>query len=507
MRIVIADDESLARSYLSSLIEELKMDIEIVGKAKNGMELVNMVKELHPDIAFVDIKMPKLSGLEAISKINTSCPQTQCVILSGYSEFENAKEAIKLGVSHYLLKPVMADELRDTFIELAKKNRELSIALNNEFENEVNALFYEISSYPNESEDSIIINSQFYCSIFIFDSNLDEKSKANRQLELTRILREKICDSASINNRMALFILPNGNLALLGAWCFDGGPVGKHATMKIMKSAEQIAQELSNNIFYITVLQSDICSSFEILQKRLNQLQNMATLRVLCQSQFLTVKELVRVYESSISDVLKLCDLLISLVSAYHDKEYLTYMKTLNDLEKIFSKTYISLDGDKKKSVLNFIMRTLSCKIKPEDKPALWLKQLHKTGEVLLTEAQKLDSSSSDLVNKVILFIEQNYADEISLGQIAENLNITASYLSNLFHRTTNTTFLKYLTKFRMLKAKELLTDSSNQVKQIAEQVGYYSTRHFTKLFKEFYGCYPSEFRKKLASEIDTKEN
>ena len=82
----------------------------------------------------------------------------------------------------------------------------------------------------------------------------------------------------------------------------------------------------------------------------------MATLRVLCQSQFLTVKELVRVYESSISDVLKLCDLLISLVSAYQDKEYLTYMKTLNDIEKIFSKTYISLDEDKKKSILSFIM-------------------------------------------------------------------------------------------------------------------------------------------------------
>jgi two-component system response regulator YesN len=231
----------------------------------------------------------------------------------------------------------------------------------------------------------------------------------------------------------------------------------------------------------------------------------MAALRVICQNQYLTVKELARVYEGSISDVLKLCDLLISLASAYQDKEYLTYMKTLNDIEKIFSKTYISLDEDKKKSILSFIMRTVSCKIKPEDKPAIWLKQLHKAGEVLLLEAQKLDSSSSDLVNRVILFIEQNYADEISLGQIAENLNITASYLSNLFHRTTNTTFLKYLTKFRMLKAKELLTDSSNQVKQVAEQVGYYSTRHFTKLFKEFYGCYPSEFRKKLASEIDIK--
>ena len=501
MRIVIADDESLARSYLSSLIEDLRMDIEIVGKAKNGMELVNMVKELHPDIAFVDIKMPKLSGLEAIGIINTSCPQTQCVILSGHSEFENAKEAIKLGVSHYLLKPVMVDELRETFIELTRKNRELSIALNNEFENEMNALFYEISSYQNESEDSIIINLQFYCSVFVFDSNLDEKSKADHQLELTRILREKICEPASISNRMALFILPNGNLALLGAWRL-GGLAGKHATLKIMKSAEQIAQKLTSNNFYITVLQSDICSSFETLQKRLNQLQNMAALRVICQNQYLTVKELARVYEGSISDVLKLCDLLISLASAYQDKEYLTYMKTLNDIEKIFSKTYISLDEDKKKSILSFIMRTVSCKIKPEDKPAIWLKQLHKAGEVLLLEAQKLDSSSSDLVNKVILFIEQNYADEISLGQIAENLNITASYLSNLFHRTTNTTFLKYLTKYRMLKAKELLTKSSNQVKQVAEQVGYYSTRHFTKLFKEFYGCYPSEL---LASELDTK--
>jgi two-component system response regulator YesN len=65
-------------------------------------------------------------------------------------------------------------------------------------------------------------------------------------------------------------------------------------------------------------------------------------------------------------------------------------------------------------------------------------------------------------------------------------------------HKKIGTPFIKYLTKIRILKAKELLADPQNQVQKVAESVGYYSTRHFTKLFTEVIGCYPSEYQKKF---------
>ena len=86
--------------------------------------------------------------------------------------------------------------------------------------------------------------------------------------------------------------------------------------------------------------------------------------------------------------------------------------------------------------------------------------------------------------------------DDIGIGQIASQLNVTANYLSTLFQKKTGVMFVKYLTNIRMLKAKELLINTNLQVKQIAEKVGYYSTRHFTKLFTETYTSYPSDYRK-----------
>ena len=107
----------------------------------------------------------------------------------------------------------------------------------------------------------------------------------------------------------------------------------------------------------------------------------------------------------------------------------------------------------------------------------------------------KEEFQNTDIVDQVIAFMHENYMTNIGIGQIAERLNITPNYLSTLFHKKTGINFLTYLKKIRMLKAKELLTDPNIQVHQVAEQVGYFSPRHFARLFAEHYGCLPSEYR------------
>jgi len=83
---------------------------------------------------------------------------------------------------------------------------------------------------------------------------------------------------------------------------------------------------------------------------------------------------------------------------------------------------------------------------------------------------------------------------------MAEQLHITPNYLSTLFHKKTGDTFMVYLTRTRMLRAKELLADPNMQIQQVAEQVGYSSARYFTKLFTQFVGCYPSGYRSRFKS-------
>ena len=130
MKIIIADDEEYVRFELKELLFEIRSDLEIT-EAVNGSELLEKFKQNNFDAAFVDIKMPGFSGLEAIGNIDSNNIKTEWIILTGYSDFDFAKKAISLGVTEYLLKPVSKDELGQVLVKiennLARKSGKLII--------------------------------------------------------------------------------------------------------------------------------------------------------------------------------------------------------------------------------------------------------------------------------------------------------------------------------------------------------------------------------------------
>lgn len=116
-RLLIADDEEIILTGLSECLTQMNLDIEIVAKARNGLEVMKLIAEHRPEIVLMDINMPLLNGLETIERISKLYPDTICIILSGYNEFSYAQQAIALGVFRYLLKPVSIPELKKTLIE------------------------------------------------------------------------------------------------------------------------------------------------------------------------------------------------------------------------------------------------------------------------------------------------------------------------------------------------------------------------------------------------------
>lgn len=114
LKYVIADDERMIRLGLKLAIEDLGLPLEYVGEAKDGIAFLELLDIVKPDLAFVDIKMPRKDGLETIREGKVISPNTYWVILTGYSKFEYAKEAITLGVTEYLLKPIEPCALADT---------------------------------------------------------------------------------------------------------------------------------------------------------------------------------------------------------------------------------------------------------------------------------------------------------------------------------------------------------------------------------------------------------
>ncbi|HUM82189.1 MAG TPA: response regulator [Lachnospiraceae bacterium] len=121
MKILIAEDEQRAREGLCDLIRSIGEEYTVVGKAANGRQALEMMRLTQPDVVFTDIKMPYVSGLELITAAKEQNYKTHFVVVSAYAEFDYAKQALKLGVEDYLLKPPTKQEVLKTLQNLERK--------------------------------------------------------------------------------------------------------------------------------------------------------------------------------------------------------------------------------------------------------------------------------------------------------------------------------------------------------------------------------------------------
>jgi two-component system, response regulator YesN len=497
MRILIADDEYLARASLRSMLEELNLPLDFVSEAANGDEMVAMVRQHLPDVAFVDIRMPRINGLEAIRIGRSASPQTRWYILTGFPEFDYAQEAIRLGVSGYLLKPVNPEELGKVLDDFIKENRKQKAAQNKQFERELIALNYGLTSLELEERESVILKSRFMGAVFYFDSYLKEQTKAARQLSFCRILQERIDQFLDNYNRIALFVLPGGELATVGVWEPVQSTQAEQRVREYFHAIDAEARQSSSDELAVTVLSSKECLTYQDLQDQFERLLKLAPLRVI----YGIGKKLDLTMLSQGAGkpgYLDFSNLVLNICRAYGERNYLNTIKALQQLEKFSLHTPIPENSILTKTAADFLSRSVNCRLPSTLGIKQWKGALQQHAEGLLDETAKDEIQGIDLIDQVISFIDENYPANIGIGQIAERLNITPNYLSTLFHKKTGINFMSYLKRIRMLKAKEMLADPNIQIQQVAERVGYFSARHFSRLFAEHYGCLPSEYRDRL---------
>lgn len=116
--LLVVDDEIRQREAVIKSVDWGKAGFNVIGDAENGIEALELLEKLEPDLILTDIKMPLMTGLELASKVREIRPATKFVILSGYDDFEYAQEAFKYNVIRYLLKPISASELSEEFIKI-----------------------------------------------------------------------------------------------------------------------------------------------------------------------------------------------------------------------------------------------------------------------------------------------------------------------------------------------------------------------------------------------------
>lgn len=121
LKYIVADDEKMVRIGIKLLVQDMKLPMECIGEAFDGISLIELLKIAKPLICFVDIKMPNMNGIDAIRHGNEISPETNFIILTGFAEFEYAKEAIALNVVDYLLKPIDEDVMLNLYNKISKK--------------------------------------------------------------------------------------------------------------------------------------------------------------------------------------------------------------------------------------------------------------------------------------------------------------------------------------------------------------------------------------------------
>lgn len=532
LKLMLVDDEPVIRKGIRTSIEWDKYDVEIAGEATNGKDALEMALGLKPDIVVTDIRMPVMDGLALAGELRTRLPDTRVVILSGYDDFDYAKEAISLGVSEYLLKPVRAEDLVALVIkfknEIAKTRleRNRNQVANMTFQenllnlraNFVNRLLKGEYTDPNYIYDraaalKLDLSGPEYLvfAIEIDDFNSITGEMPERDVELLKFSVVNISEELFSSHSRAS-ICHGGSGQLVGIACFR--ELGEIQLERICRDIQHYVRK------YL-----DLSVSIGIGNARKNILDAPeACLEALTAlgSKIYRGRKSIIFYSSADSG--KIADTLRYPFD--EEKEMTGYLKTLNleginsVLEKIFTGFAESHAGaENVKNICSRLVVTaigcigdmgvdlqgsLGASFNPyrevdrfdvlEDLKKWLLAFFERL--LILVQDNKTDKFKG-IIKAALKYIEENYPKDIGLADISNIVYVTPNYLSRVFKEELGINFVEWLNRFRVEKAKALLSEKGAKTYEVAVKVGYKDYKYFSGIFKKYAGCTPKEFKDK----------
>lgn len=529
LKIFLVEDEFVIREGIKNNIDWKANGYEFCGEASDGELAFPIIQKTKPDIVITDIRMPFMDGLELSRLIKKELPLTEIIILSGYEEFEYAKEAIKIGVSQYLCKPISGEELLKEINLLAdkitEKRKEQEIkekyireVEENFMEEKRNFFQYLVTGTKTISElleiakkIHIDLSSIWYNIILLkmqsmthahdeysgsmvkveqklkeldegdhfaaFDRNLEGKAllvKADTEEELTRIQNDYI--------RKMKDLL--GDYSHVRYFAGIGMPVNRLS--ELPASFESASHAFAHR--YLT-RESGIWNYQDIEQKK-HQIDDFNIGSV-------NAKELDR---NKLRDFLKFGD---KNEVIYFLEEYINDLGN-NAMKSNMFRQYLVMDTYF--CVVDFVVDLQFSKDEIEvfsaDSEILQnnensMKYMERIiSKVLELREKSASNRYGDIVDEVMKYIEEHYAQEdLSLNILASHVNFSPNHLSMVLSQQTGQTFIKYLTDFRMNKAKELLRCTGKRSSEIGLEVGYKDPHYFSFLFKKTQGMTPTQYR------------
>lgn len=530
LKIFLVEDEFVVREGIKNNVDWEAHGYDFCGEASDGELAYSMIQKLKPDIVITDIRMPFMDGLTLSKLIKKEMPWIEIIILTGHAEFEYAKEGIKIGVAQYLSKPINGDELLkevDTVavkIEEKRKEREIKEKYIKEMEEnslkarkeffqylvsgsktaaellemaeklklDISSLWYNIILFKTRS---INHTSEEYSNslveiekklakledephLLVFDRNLEGKAllfKADTREELEQYqnaffdkMKEVLADYANVRYFAGL-----------------GVPVNRLRELPHSFERASLAFAHQYLIKESAILDSNMLEQGGYPGKEDFDINNV------------NPKQIDR---SKVRDFLKQGD---KEETIYFAKGFFQGLGPMAMKSNIF-RQYIVMDVYF--CVVEFLeeLQLPREEIEPLDVMSEAMQSEEKAMEYVMGIIQKAlelrektaSNRYGDVVDEVQRYIEENYADEnMTLNLLASHVNFSPNHLSMIFSQQTGQTFIKYLTDFRMNKAKELLRCTGKKSSVISTEVGYKDPHYFSYLFKKTQGMTPTQYR------------
>ena len=503
-RVLVVDDEKLERDGIRFLLSMEEGEWEIY-EAANGKLALNELRKHPVDLMLTDIKMPHMDGLELSKKAREEYPDLEIIIFSGYGDFAFAQEAIRYGVTDYVLKPVDPDRFHDTIQKIQKeiasrKNKEQQSIKEKSF---LQQYFLQSYLYSGDRErlkeaEGIVdfaIWEQWHCAILIesdesfFDSASDEVP-LEIQAELRRsffylnlngrqsllLFKDVYCDYTLVAKNVYSLLkrLHPARFHLAVSRRFDG-------YRELPGIMEQLEQQMEEKFYHPDI---HIYTSEEEEEKNTGEEEQDSRL-------------MEKISEDiSRKDVKQLWSHFHSLASKYQSNTQFSamYVKFVfsNVIQELFQENQFS----EERKLDHEVERLYSC---TDLKQILAITQENiKEYEEFLERSM---SDSRDEVASVKNYIYQHYAEDLSLETLAEKVYLSSGYLSFIFKKETGMNLNRFIRVVRMEKAKELLCNSNMKVAQVSEQVGIPNVSYFCRSFREYYGSSPESYRKGTGEE------
>ena len=408
MTILIADDERLVRYSLISMLKEIGIPEKDIFSSVNGEDFIKQLKQYSPDIAFVDIKMPKLNGIRAIKRGRKISPYTRYYILTCYPQFDYARRAIDIGVSGYLLKPVSSGELNDIIDKYTDVKRIQYRKINSEFENYINALSNKTISI--ESGEAAYIEGQEFCGVIIFfDSYLNELEKAKMQVLFCENLRKAVEPFLSRNTHFAFLTLENGNLSAIVGW---DPSVNKNKTDNsknmIIKKIVEFSKKMSNAELSITLFVTSVCKGYMEFMGQAEKFNSFSYLRIMMGlGKVYYLKDILEAENRYNSKELAI--VLENLTDSYNSENYLRFLETVEKIESLLMVSDNIPNYPFLRAIGDYLRFSIGLAGNNSDAPSVFIKNLKGFGTALLYKKGNRRTLPEGIISHVKNYVKENY--------------------------------------------------------------------------------------------------